>query len=205
MPRRGHKVNAETLDIVDRIVERHDFHFASVARTGVHLADGERTPQRLVDCFADLAARLFRRDLRLILGNQVMVSPIGIQAVVRRVDQAGANVRGEFELRGDAHRAIGCCVGALAAEDAEAVIDGDAAMACVAVAEHDGPGGTKRRRCWNATRIAGGSFTWTSTRTRTGRNTCGSKRSPPHIETCAWWATTTSRSIPGAAPTFATF
>ena len=99
-------MNAETFDIVDGIVERHDFHFAPVARTGVHLADGERAPQRLRIASLTLPPASSAVTSALILGNQLMVSPIGIQAVVRREDQAGAMVGGEFELRGDAHRAI---------------------------------------------------------------------------------------------------
>ena len=37
-----------------------------------------------------------------------------------------------------------------------------------------------------STRSAGATSTWTSTRTRTGRSTCGSRRSPPPTGTCAW-------------------
>ena len=56
MARRGHEVNAEAFDIVDGIIERRDFHFAPVAGTGIHLADGERAAQGLTDDLADFAA-----------------------------------------------------------------------------------------------------------------------------------------------------
>ena len=60
---------------------------------------------------------------------------------------------------------------------------------------------SRRPRCSRATRPAGATSTWTSTRTRTARSTCGSGRWPPRTATCASSATTTSRSTAGAAPT----
>src|SRR5271157_3067826 len=107
MARRGYEVDTETFDVVDGIIERDDFYFAAVAGTGVHLADGERASQGVADGVAESAGRLFERDLRLILGNELMVGAIGIQAVVRGTNQAGAIVGGQFEIRGDAHGARG--------------------------------------------------------------------------------------------------
>ncbi len=48
---------------------------------------------------------------------------------------------------------------------------------------------------------AGSTCTSTSTRTRTGRSTCGSGPWRRRIATCAWWGTTTSRSTAGGART----
>jgi hypothetical protein len=42
--RRSRKLDAETLDVIDRIVERVDFQLASVAGAGVDLADGNERP-----------------------------------------------------------------------------------------------------------------------------------------------------------------
>ena len=47
MARRSDEVNAEPLEIVDRIVQRRDFDLAAVAGAGIHLADGQRTAERL--------------------------------------------------------------------------------------------------------------------------------------------------------------
>src|ERR1039457_2529680 len=52
------EVDAEALDIVDGVVEGHDFQLAPVARSGVHLTDGERTAQDAVDLAGELAADL---------------------------------------------------------------------------------------------------------------------------------------------------
>src|SRR3974390_217272 len=45
MPRRGDETHAEALEIVERVVQRVDFQFAAIARAGVDLTNGERTPE----------------------------------------------------------------------------------------------------------------------------------------------------------------
>ena len=57
---------------------------------------------------------------------------------------------------------------------------------------------------WPTTGTAGATCTWTSTRTPTAPNTCGSSCSPPSTATWPSWATTTSPSTAGAARTCAT-
>ena len=47
VPRGGHEVNAETLDVVNGIVQGDDLQFAAVAGARVHFADGKRTAQHL--------------------------------------------------------------------------------------------------------------------------------------------------------------
>src|SRR6266849_3329053 len=49
--RRCHELNSEAFDVMDRIVERDDFHFASVASPCVHFPDGERASREIVDRF----------------------------------------------------------------------------------------------------------------------------------------------------------
>jgi hypothetical protein len=53
MPRRGDETQAETLQIVKRILQGVDFQFAAVARAGIDLADRQAAakpaPRRLID------------------------------------------------------------------------------------------------------------------------------------------------------------
>ena len=44
MPRARDKFDAQSLDVVDRVVERVDLELATVARARVDLADAERAP-----------------------------------------------------------------------------------------------------------------------------------------------------------------
>jgi hypothetical protein len=38
---RSNKMNAEAFNVVDRVIKGDDFEFASIARTCIHLSDGE--------------------------------------------------------------------------------------------------------------------------------------------------------------------
>lgn len=63
MPRRGNKVHAEPLDIVDRIAESRDLDLASVAGTGVYLPDMERTTKQRIDSLFKLCSDLLNRTV----------------------------------------------------------------------------------------------------------------------------------------------
>ena len=56
---------------------------------------------------------------------QPAVRAVGIQCVFRGKNQVTAVRRRQFKFLGDAHRLLGRCFGAQAAEDTETVIDGD--------------------------------------------------------------------------------
>ena len=125
-------MNPEAFDIVIGLFERHDLHFAAVARPRVHLADGERPSQRSLNCLAELC----RPHLRAVTNASIVAAirlscvPSGIQLIVRRQQQAGAMcVVASSNLRGDTCTApSGDASAHMPAEDAESVIDRDAAM-----------------------------------------------------------------------------
>ncbi len=48
MARRGDEAQAEPLEIVEGVVERVDLKLATVARAGVHLADGKAAPETVL-------------------------------------------------------------------------------------------------------------------------------------------------------------
>ena len=49
MTRRCNEVNPKALNIVNRFVQRDDFHFATIARPCIHFADGKGSPEDLLD------------------------------------------------------------------------------------------------------------------------------------------------------------
>ena len=65
MARRGDEVDAETLQIVVRIVQGVNLQLAAVAGARIHHADGERSAIAALDKFGDLCAQAFDLSLSL--------------------------------------------------------------------------------------------------------------------------------------------
>ena len=61
MARRCDKVDAEALNVVDRIVKGDDLQLAAVAGPGIHLADCQRASKDAVDILSKLPAQLAGR------------------------------------------------------------------------------------------------------------------------------------------------
>src|SRR6266404_5289904 len=118
MTRRRHEVNAETLDVIDRIVQSDDLELASVAGPGIDLANSQRLPQQLLNCSVygpprSLNVVFARRETK-----QLTVRAIRIQSIIRGHNEVAAIARRELKFPRDTHRLFGSSFSAQATEDA---------------------------------------------------------------------------------------
>jgi hypothetical protein len=80
MTRRGHEVNAEALDIVNRVVQCNDLLLAAVARACIHLPNRQRPSEQVVNCRSNPLAGLL--DATAACGRlQRGVAAIGMERV----------------------------------------------------------------------------------------------------------------------------
>ncbi len=61
MARRGDEVNAEALDVVDRVVQRNDLLLTSVAGARVHLANRQRPAEQALNRLGNPLGRLLEK------------------------------------------------------------------------------------------------------------------------------------------------
>ena len=131
MARRGHEIDAQPADVIDRIQQRREFPVAGIARSGIQMAQMQGAPQGAPNGVGDgLRQRVRRAHHGPILG-----SALGPD------DQVLAFARRQFERVAQLDRAVGRGEGAAAAEDAPGNVD----FASLGVAG-DGAGRTDRWR-----------------------------------------------------------
>lgn len=83
-PRRGGKMDAEALAVVEGIVDRMDLELAPVARTGIDLADREASPEAPLDDLLQLYADLL--DLRVGDGRERLGDDAGTEYLLKDSD-----------------------------------------------------------------------------------------------------------------------
>ena len=136
-------MNAEALDIVNRVVQRIYLLLASIARTCIYLSNRQRPSKQILDCRFDSLAGFLGAGAtggRLQLG----VAAIGAKRVFGRKNQVPAIRYRKLELLSHANRVFlpsaGGSLLAFTAKNAAAVIHGDFANT-ISITDSDGPCG----------------------------------------------------------------
>src|SRR5712692_1128753 len=125
MPGAGHEVDAEPLEVEDRVGRGDDLQLTTIAAPGVHLADVEGAPEPPLDPLFQLRGRF----LQARSGQRLHPSERGPARGAVNVEGGALcellpRVRRHLELTSCVDRALGAGLDTLAALDAEGVRKG---------------------------------------------------------------------------------